>query len=71
MRAAMLSMRSAMPRMPEAAASVASPADAPPAARRAVALLLQRLVGVRQFVGDDERRQEDQPRFADLAQASW
>src|SRR5947208_12177435 len=37
-------------------------------AARAAALLLQGLVGVRQFVGDDERREEDQPGLADLAQ---
>src|SRR5579862_2872905 len=30
--------------------------------------LLQRLVCVRQFVGDDERREEDQPGLADLPQ---
>src|SRR5437764_3608324 len=35
---------------------------------RAAALLLQCLVGVRQFVGDDERRQENQPGLADLPQ---
>src|SRR5258708_38327176 len=35
---------------------------------RAAALLLQCLVGIRQFVGDDERRQEDQPGLADLPQ---
>src|SRR5436190_1106487 len=34
----------------------------------AAALLLQRLVGIRQFVGDDEGRQEDQPCLADLPQ---
>src|SRR5216684_1866535 len=35
---------------------------------RTAALLLHRLVGVGQFVGDDERRQEDQPGLADLPQ---
>src|SRR5258708_21360900 len=34
----------------------------------AAALLLQGLVGVRQFVGDDERREKNQPGLADLPQ---
>ncbi len=36
---------------------------------RTAALLLQRLVSVGQFVGDDEGREQQQPRFADLADA--
>src|SRR6266568_2197977 len=35
---------------------------------RAKTLLLQRLIGVGQFVGNHERRQEDQPGLADLPQ---
>src|SRR5437764_7352002 len=35
---------------------------------RSAAFLLQRLVGIGQFVGDDQRRQEDQPGLADLPQ---
>ena len=63
MRSATDSIRSAMLRMPEARRARIA------AARRSlpVALLPQRLVRVRQFVGDDQRRQQDQPRFADLA----
>ena len=62
MRSATDSIRSAMLRMPERRARIA-------AARRplSVALLPQRLVRVRQLVGDDQRRQQDQPRLADLA----
>ena len=57
----MVSMRSAMVRMPLAIA-----AD-PSAARDAAAAALDDIVGIGEFVGDDQGREKDKPRLADLA----